>query len=90
MYNFIVLIVRYGLNITMENEEVKYYEIISRNIKRLRTTAKLSQEFMAEKLSCSREFISRVENRKEKVSLNMLLKIANLFNVNPSNLFIQY
>ncbi|CDE59297.1 helix-turn-helix domain protein [Fusobacterium sp. CAG:439] len=90
MYNFIVLIVRYGLNITMENEEVKYYEIISRNIKRLRTTAKLSQESMAEKLSCSREFISRVENRKEKVSLNMLLKIANLFNVNPSNLFIQY
>lgn len=90
MYNFIVLIVIYGLNITMENEEVKYYEIISRNIKRLRTTAKLSQEAMAEKLSCSREFISRVENRKEKVSLNMLLKIANLFNVNPSNLFIKF
>lgn len=88
MYSFIALIVIYSLNINMGNEEVKYHEIISKNIKRLRTTAKLSQESMAEKLSCSREFISRVENRKEKVSLNMLLKIANLFDVNPSNLFI--
>lgn len=88
MYNFIALIVIYSLNIDMGNEEVKYHEIISKNIKRLRTTAKLSQESMAEKLSCSREFISRVENRKEKISLNMLLKIANLFDVNPSNLFI--
>jgi|GEM_PF-720968 DNA-binding helix-turn-helix protein len=88
MYSFIALIVIYSLNINMGNEEVKYHEIISKNIKRLRTTAKLSQESMAEKLSCSREFISRVENNREKVSLNMLLKIANLFNVNPSNLFI--
>lgn len=71
----------------MGNEEIKYHEIISKNIKKLRTSAKYSQEEMAEKLSCSREFISRVENRKEKISLNMLLKIANLFNVNPSSLF---
>ncbi len=71
----------------MDNEEIKYHEIISKNIKKLRTSAKYSQEQMAEKLSCSREFISRVENRKEKISLNMLLKIANLFNVNPSSLF---
>ena len=71
----------------MDNEEIKYHEIISKNIKKLRTSAKYSQEEMAEKLSCSREFISRVENRKEKISLNMMLKIANLFNVNPSSLF---
>ena len=71
----------------MDNEEIKYHEIISKNIKKLRTSAKYSQEEMAEKLSCSREFISRVENRKEKISLNILLKIANLFNVNPSSLF---
>ena len=73
----------------MDNKEKKYYEIISDNIKRLRTTAKLSQESMAEKLSCSREFISRVENKKEKVSLNMLLKIADLFHINPSKMFTQ-
>ena len=73
----------------MENIDKKYHEIISDNIRKLRISAKLSQESMAEKLSCSREFISRVENKKEKVSLNMLLKIADLFHVNPSKLFIQ-
>lgn len=71
----------------MENKEKKYYDIISANIKKLRTTAKLSQEAMAEKLNCSREFISRVENGKERVSLNMLLKISAIFKVNPSNMF---
>ena len=73
----------------MDNQERKYHDIIAQNIKRLRIEAKLSQEAMAEKLSCSREFISRVENRGEKVSLNMLLKIADLFQINPSSLFIQ-
>ncbi len=73
----------------MDNQERKYHDIIAQNIKRLRIEAKLSQEAMAEKLSCSREFISRVENRREKVSLNMLLKIADLFQINPSSLFIQ-
>ena len=73
----------------MDNQERKYHDIIAQNIKRLRIEAKLSQEAMAEKLSCSREFISRVENRREKVSLNMLLKIADLFQINPSRLFIQ-
>ena len=57
----------------MENNETQYYNIISVNIKKLRTAAKLSQEKMAENLNCSREFISRVENKKERVSLNMLL-----------------
>ncbi len=71
----------------MENNDTQYYDIISANIKKLRTAAKLSQEKMAEKLNCSREFISRVENKKERVSLNMLLKIAELFNVNPKDLF---
>lgn len=73
----------------MENEEAKYHNIISGNIRKLRTVNKLSQESMAEKLNCSREFISRVENRKEKVSLNMLLKIADLFSINPSKMFMQ-
>ncbi len=73
----------------MDNKEKKYYAIISANIRKLRQSAKLSQESMAEKLSCSREYISRVENKKEKVSLNMLLKIAELFHINPSKMFIQ-
>ncbi len=71
----------------MEKYELTYHNIISDNIKKLRTKEKLSQEALAEKLNCSREFISRVENKKERISLNMMLKIAKLFNINPSTLF---
>ena len=71
----------------MSKEQKTYYRIISLNIRRLRTEGKLSQEKLAERLGCSREFISRVENQKERVSLAMLLKIAELFKVNPSSMF---
>lgn len=71
----------------MDSQENTYHNIISANIRNLRVKAKLSQELMAEKLGCSREFISRVENKKERISLNMLLKISKLFNTNPSNFF---
>lgn len=71
----------------MDSQENTYHNIISANIRNLRVKAKLSQELMAEKLGCSREFISRVENKKERISLNMLLKISELFNTNPSNFF---
>ena len=71
----------------MDIKENKYHNIIAENIKKLRLKAKISQEKMAENLNCSREFISRVENCKERISLNMLLKISELFQVNPSSLF---
>lgn len=74
----------------MENEEVKYHAIIAKNIRNLRTSAKISQEKMAENLGCSREFVSRVENNRERVSLNMLLKIAEYFNISPSQLFLRF
>lgn len=70
----------------MDSIEKEYHNIIAENIKKLRKSAKLSQEKMAENLNCSREFISRVENKRERISLNMLFKIANLYNVNPSEL----
>lgn len=71
----------------MKKDQKTYYRIISLNIRKLRTEGKLSQEKLAERLGCSREFISRVENQKERVSLAMLLKIAELFKVNPSSMF---
>lgn len=71
----------------MQKYEVMYHKIISVNIKKLRKGAKLSQEEFAERLNCSREFISRVENLKEKVSLKMLLLMSELFKVNPKYFF---
>lgn len=71
----------------MQKYEVMYHKIISANIKKLRKKAKLSQEEFAEMVNCSREFISRVENLKEKVSLKMLLKLSELFKVSPKYFF---
>ena len=71
----------------MQEYEVMYHKIISSNLKKLRKKSKLSQEEFAEKINCSREFISRVENRKEKVSLKMLLKLSEIFNINPTYFF---
>lgn len=71
----------------MQKYEVMYHKIISANVKKLRKNNRLSQEEFAEKVNCSREFISRVENLKEKISLKMLLKLAEVFNVNPTYFF---
>lgn len=71
----------------MQKYEVMYHKIIADNIKKLRQSNKLSQENFAEKLDCSREFVSRMENMKEKPSLKMLLKLSYIFNVNPVYFF---
>lgn len=70
----------------MQKYEVIHHKIAS-EIKRLRKNAKLSQEDLAEKLNCSREFISRVENDKEKVSLKMIFTLSEVFNVSPKIFF---
>ena len=71
----------------MQEYEVMYHKIISSQIKKLRKKEKLSQEEFAEKINCSREFVSKVENLKERVSLKMLLKLSQLFNINPKYFF---
>lgn len=71
----------------MQNYEVMYHKIFAKNIKKLRKEQHLSQENFAEKLECSREFISRVENGREKISLKMLLKLSYLFKVDPCEFF---
>ena len=70
----------------MSKYEVKYHKISS-EIKRLRKEAKLSQEELAEKLNCSREFVSRVENNRERVSLKMIFILSEVFNVSPKVFF---
>ncbi len=71
----------------MQKYEEMYHKIISANIKKLRKNSKLSQEEFAEKINCSREFVSRVENLREKISLKMLLKLSEFFKVSPKYFF---
>lgn len=71
----------------MNKYEVTYHKIISKRIKEIRKQNNISQEHFAEQLGCSREFVSRLENLKEKPSLKMLLKISYLFNISPKYFF---
>jgi len=71
----------------MQIQEEKYLEIISKNIKKFREKKGFSQEFLAEKVDCSREFMNRVENRKENISLKMLLKLAYILEISPEKFF---
>ncbi len=64
-----------------------YYKIISGNLKELRLNQKLSQEKFAEIVGCSRVYISRLENNKEQISLQMLLNISKIYNLKPETFF---
>jgi len=71
----------------VQKYEVMYHKIIAANIKKLRKQRGMSQENFAEKIDCSREFVSRMENTREKPSLKMLLKLSYLFSVEPVYFF---
>ena len=70
----------------MQKYEVMYHKI-AKVIKEQRKKSKLSQEELAEKLGCSREFVSRVENNREKVSLKMLFVASDVFKISPKIFF---
>ena len=70
----------------MQKYEVMYHKI-SQIIRDLRKKSKYSQEELAEKLGCSREFVSRVENNHEKVSLKMIFQLSEVFKVSPKVFF---
>ena len=71
----------------MQEKFSKYYITISNNIKKLRLENHLSQEKFAEKIGCSREYISRLENYHETASLDFILKLSSLFDLEPEYFF---
>lgn len=71
----------------MQVESLDYYKIIAKNIKILRKSKNLSQEKFAEIIECSREYVSRLENNREKISLALLLHISNIYGLEPEFFF---
>ena len=71
----------------MQEAFSEYYKTISDNIKKLRNKLGLSQEKFAESIGCSREYVSRVENYHEHVSLDFILKLSFLYKIQPENFF---
>lgn len=56
------------------------YEKLGLRIKAVRQSRNLTQDNLAEMVNCNTSHISNVENAHTKVSLNVLLAIANALN----------
>lgn len=59
----------------------------AKNLKFLRESLKLSQEDLANKLGVELGTISHWENKRREPKMDMVLKIANVFNVDDDILF---
>ncbi|WP_154516898.1 helix-turn-helix domain-containing protein [Velocimicrobium porci] len=56
------------------------YKKLGLKIKEIRISRGLTQDTLAEMVSCNTSHISNIENNHTKVSLNVLLAIANALN----------
>lgn len=59
---------------------------LGKNICKYREAKKFSQDFLAEKVDLSREYVTRVENGQKYVSLRKLFAIADALDVKFSDL----
>lgn len=48
-----------------------------------------TSKYMAEKLHISKPFYSQLENDKRKLTYDMAIKIAKIFNLKPDKLFYE-
>ena len=56
-------------------------------LKEKRYSKKYTNKIMAEKLGISKAFYCQIENGSRKLSYEMAVKIADIFNCKPDNLF---
>ena len=62
---------------------------ISKNIKRLRNSQNISQEVLAERLFISRQAVSSWENDRTQPDIEMIGKLAEVFNVSVEELIYE-
>lgn len=70
------------------NDENYVYEIVSKNIKKIRKIRGLTQEQLAEKINYSTQFISNIESKNHQTfSLGTLWRIALVLDIDIAELF---
>lgn len=60
-----------------------------KTLKELREKQNYSCQFMANKLNISKTFYWQIENDKRRLSYDIAIKIANVFNTKPDNIFYE-
>ena len=71
----------------MENRD---FIIIGENIRRLRKSKNYTQEYLEEKLDISSNHVYRIENAEAHISMPLLLKIKQLFEVDANELLEEH
>ena len=71
----------------MENERKEILETIGKNVKSIRLSRSITQEVMAEKLNKSTNFVSLLEKGLSGASLQTLVDICNILQVDANCIF---
>ena len=71
----------------MENERKEILETIGKNVKSIRLSRGITQEVMAEKLNKSINFVSLLEKGSSGASLQTLVDICNILQVDANSIF---
>lgn len=64
-------------------------DIISENLQHYRNQAHLTQAELAEKLNVSTSHIANIERKESSVSLSLIQKILDLFQITPNDLMLE-
>lgn len=71
----------------MENERKEILKTIGKNVKSIRLSKGITQEAMAEKLNKSTNFVSLLEKGSSGASLQTLVDICNILEVDANSIF---
>lgn len=58
-------------------------------LKKLRNTYNYSQQYMADELKISKTFYCQIEKKQRRLSYEMAIKIAKIFNLKPDEIFFK-
>lgn len=61
--------------------------MLTNNVRRIRISSDLTQEELAERVSCTRQTINSIEKDRYNPSLELALKIADVLQTDINNLF---
>lgn len=70
------------------NDEKSLDNIISENLQYYRNQARFTQAELAEKLNISTSHVANIERKESSVSLDLISKILDLFQISPNDLML--
>ncbi|MEO8761342.1 MAG: helix-turn-helix transcriptional regulator [Bacteroidia bacterium] len=71
----------------MKKVKIDIAVVVGGNIRKLRISQELSQSQLAYETGLTREFINRVENGNNNISIKKLALIADALDIQPKKLF---